>query len=59
MLPHLNLAQVYDALSYYHDHTAEIEEALATNTVDAWQERLKERLGEPAYARLTGEATSV
>lgn len=59
MLPHLTLAQVYDALSYFHDHTAEIEEALAAHTVDAWQERLKERLGEPAYARLTGKAAGV
>jgi uncharacterized protein (DUF433 family) len=58
VLSHLTLAQVYDALSYFHDHTAEIEEALAAHTVDAWQKRLKERLGEPAYARLTGEAAS-
>lgn len=25
-LPHLTAAQVYDALSYYHDHQDEIEE---------------------------------
>ena len=56
ILPHLTLAQVYDALSYFHDHTAEIKESLSAHTVEAWQERLKKRLGEPAYARLTGEA---
>jgi uncharacterized protein (DUF433 family) len=28
-LPHLTPAQVYDALSYYHDHQAEIEAELS------------------------------
>ena len=28
-LPHLTLAQVFDALSYYHDHQEEIEEDIA------------------------------
>lgn len=27
-LPHLNLAQVYAALSYYHDHRVEIDEEI-------------------------------
>ena len=30
-LPHLTPAQVYDALSYYHDHQAEIESDIATS----------------------------
>jgi uncharacterized protein (DUF433 family) len=30
-LPNLTPAQVYDALSYYHDHQAEIESDLANN----------------------------
>ena len=30
-LPHLRLAQVFDALSYYDDHRAEIERAIARN----------------------------
>ena len=30
-LPHLRLAQVFDALSYYDDHRAEIERAIALN----------------------------
>jgi uncharacterized protein (DUF433 family) len=30
-LPNLTPAQVYDALSYYHDHQAEIEADLASN----------------------------
>jgi uncharacterized protein (DUF433 family) len=29
--PHLSLAQIYDALSYWHDHPDEIEAELAAN----------------------------
>ncbi len=32
---HLSLAQVYDALSYYHDNQSEIDGDLAANTEDA------------------------
>ena len=32
-LPHLNLAQIFDALSYYDDHRAEIEHYIALNRV--------------------------
>jgi uncharacterized protein (DUF433 family) len=32
-LPHLRLAQVFDALSYYDDHRAEIEQFIAANRV--------------------------
>ncbi len=32
-LPHLRLAQVFDALSYYDDHRDEIERAIAMNRV--------------------------
>jgi hypothetical protein len=55
VLPHLTLAQVYDALSYFYDHSDEIEEMLDVHTIDVWQERLRERLGEAAYLRLAGE----
>lgn len=34
MYPHLNHAQVYDALSYYYDHKGEIERLLAENEED-------------------------
>ena len=34
-LPHLRLAQVFDALGYYDDHRAEIERAIALNRVPA------------------------
>jgi uncharacterized protein (DUF433 family) len=30
--PHLTLAQIYDALSYYYDHKDDIEQELAENT---------------------------
>jgi uncharacterized protein (DUF433 family) len=29
--PHLTLAQIYDALSYWHDHPDEIEEEIRQN----------------------------
>ncbi len=32
-LPHLSLAQVFDALSYYSDHTAEINAFIERNRV--------------------------
>jgi uncharacterized protein (DUF433 family) len=40
-LPHLTPSQVYDALSYYHDHSAEIEEDIEENR----SERLVEKYG--------------
>ncbi len=33
--PHLSLAQVYDALSYYFDHRQEIDQELEDNTLRA------------------------
>ena len=54
ILPHLTRAQVYDALSYYYDHSDEIDKMLASHTAEAWQRQLRERLGDAAYARLTG-----
>ena len=32
-LPHLSLAQVFDALSYFHDHTDEIEAYIEKNKI--------------------------
>jgi uncharacterized protein (DUF433 family) len=29
--PHLSLAQIYDALSYYHDHQEEVERHVKEN----------------------------
>ena len=33
-LPHLNLAQIFDVLSYYSDHTKEINEYITKNRVE-------------------------
>jgi hypothetical protein len=33
-LPHLNHAQVYDAISYYYDHKEEIDEEIRINNDD-------------------------
>ena len=40
-LPHLTPAQIYEALSYYHDHLSEIEQDIEESQV----ERLVERYG--------------
>lgn len=37
--PHLTLAQVYDALSYYYDHKVEIDWNLAENTEEHWKDK--------------------
>ncbi len=35
--PHLNLAKIYDALSYYYDHTEEIEKYIRENAEAGWR----------------------
>ena len=41
-LPHLTLAQVYDAISYYYDHKEEIDEEVRLNSDEAyWKRRIK------------------
>lgn len=56
ILPHLTLAQVYDALSYYYDHQEEIDQEIAENTAERGQHYLREHLGEEGYLRVTGQA---
>lgn len=55
ILPHLSLAALYDALSYYHDHTAEIEQEIEENNRMADPKYLRERLGEEDFLRITGQ----
>lgn len=55
ILPHLTLAQVYDALSYYHDHRDEIEQELQENAEGRARSVLRERLGEERYRHITGQ----
>ena len=54
ILPHLTLAQVYDALSYYHDHQDEIEQEMLENTEEYGRAYLREHLGEEGYLHVTG-----
>jgi uncharacterized protein (DUF433 family) len=54
-LPHLSLAAIYDALSYYHDHKEEIDKDRAENTEEASKKYLRERLGEEGFKRITGQ----
>ncbi|MBI4785840.1 MAG: DUF433 domain-containing protein [Chloroflexi bacterium] len=56
ILPHLTLAQVYDALSFYHEHRGEIDAEIAENTEEYGQSLLRERLGEEGYLRVTGQS---
>jgi uncharacterized protein (DUF433 family) len=58
VLPHLSVAQVHDALGYFHAHSDEIEAELTLNRETASQVRLQERVGEAQYRRLTGTAAS-
>jgi uncharacterized protein (DUF433 family) len=55
ILPHLTLAQIYDALSYYEDHRAQVDQSLQANTPDAWRDTLKQRMGKEAANKLLGE----
>jgi len=56
ILPHLTLAQVYDVLSYYHDHQDEIEQEMIENTEKYGRAYLRKHLGEEDYLRVTGQA---
>ena len=52
--PHLTLAQIHDALSYYYDHEAEIQAEL--RAADDLVEKLREEAGpSPVAARLRAE----
>jgi uncharacterized protein (DUF433 family) len=49
--PHLTLAQVYAALTYYHDHTSELDVQLAQNGREA--DALRAQAGpQPSRAEL-------
>ncbi|MFQ5594057.1 MAG: DUF433 domain-containing protein [Anaerolineae bacterium] len=55
ILPHLTLAQIYDALSYYHDHRDEIEQEMLENTEEHGRAYLRRRLDEEGYLHVTGQ----
>ena len=56
IMPHLTLAQIYDALSYFHDHRYEIEQEISQNSEEWGRTYLRDRLGEKDYLRITGQA---
>lgn len=56
VLPQLSLAQIYDALSYYHSHSEEIDSMLAEDAREHSHQYLKQHLGEQAYKKLTGQS---
>jgi len=56
ILPSLTLAQVYDALSYYHEHQEEMDQEITENTEEYGRTYLREQLGEYDYLKITGQA---
>lgn len=52
ILPSLTLAQVYDALSYYHDHPEEIEQAILENSEEYVKEYWRQQWGEERYRKI-------
>ena len=52
ILPSLTLAQVYDALSYYHDHPDEIEQAILENSEEYAKEYWRKQWGEERYRKI-------
>lgn len=43
----------YDAISFYYDHQETMDAEITEHTTEAWQERLRQRMGYDAFARLT------
>ena len=39
--PHLKIAAIYDALSYYYDHKDEVEKFINEQKEDAWKDQIK------------------
>lgn len=54
ILPHLTLAQIYAALSYYEDNWEQMDQLRQANTAEVWQERLKQEMGVEAAHQLLG-----
>jgi len=55
ILPHLTLAQVHDALSYYYDHQEELDRELAEDTEAEWMKKLRVMAGsDEVFSRITG-----
>jgi predicted RNase H-like HicB family nuclease/uncharacterized protein (DUF433 family) len=57
-LPHLTLAQVYEAMRYYFVHRAEIDKEREESSEEASRRMLLEKLGEKKYREITGDSLS-
>jgi hypothetical protein len=53
ILPYLTPAQVYNALSYFHDLRDDTEQELLENTEEYGRAYVRERVGEAGYLRVT------
>ena len=56
ILPHLSLAEVYDALSYYEDYRDSIDAMMVANQPEAWRNRLIDEMGETNAKKFLGES---
>jgi uncharacterized protein (DUF433 family) len=54
--PHLSAAAVHDAISYYLDHQAEIEQEIAENRLEALVAKHNLILDEQGFVHFTNEA---
>lgn len=54
IIPHITLAQVYEAMRYYFVHRTEIDKERGESTEEASREWLRKRLGEKNYKEITG-----
>ncbi len=54
--PHLSAAAVYDAISYYLDHQAEIEQEIATNRLEELASKHGLEMAEAGIWRFTEKA---
>ena len=53
--PHVNQAQLHDALSYYHDHREEIEKQIYDNSHEGSRKRLEATLTPEQLAHIEFE----
>lgn len=56
--PHLSAAAVYDAISYYLDHQAEIEQEIAKNRIEALIQEHNLAVDEQGFVRFSNETST-
>lgn len=55
IMPHLSLAQIHAALSYFYDHRYEIELEIDQNSAEWGKAYLREHLSDEDYLHITGQ----